>query len=111
MVQLFAVVFQYARSCAVTVKVTFALAPGCRSTRWKPLSCLAGSPVDAGSPTYSWAISAPALLPVLVTVALTVALPLPSSAPTCSPEKPKVVYDRPYPNGKSGAMFCASYHR
>ncbi|GLY79109.1 hypothetical protein Airi01_073760 [Actinoallomurus iriomotensis] len=58
--------------------------------------------------TYGWATSAPARLPVLVTVAVTVEPPDPS-APTWRSPKENAVYDRPYPKGNSGVMFCASY--
>src|SRR5690348_1729445 len=44
-------VFQYARSCVLTVNVSVCAWPGLRVTRWKPRSWCTGSPVDAGSPT------------------------------------------------------------
>jgi hypothetical protein len=87
---LFAVVSQEARSCAVTVNVTVPDCPGLRVIRWNPLSWCGGSPAEAGSPTYSWATSVPALVPVLVTVAFTVAW-FPDIAPTCRPLNEKVV--------------------
>src|SRR5207248_5165695 len=37
--------------------------------------------------------------------------PLASGLPTARFVKEKLVYDRPYPNGNSGAMPVASYHR
>src|SRR5689334_13122073 len=46
-------VFQYARSRAVTVKLTVCAWPGARVTRWKCLSWRGGSPRPAGAPTYS----------------------------------------------------------
>src|SRR5580658_10289170 len=53
-------------------KVTVALAPGVRFTRWNPLSCSGGSSLAAGSPTYICATSAPATDPVLVIFAVRV---------------------------------------
>src|SRR5690349_5014358 len=84
------VVFQYARSRAVTVKLTVWAWPAFSVTRWKCLSWRGGSPLPAGAPAYNCTTSLPARLPVLVTVAVTVALP-PLIAPICRLLKPNVV--------------------
>src|SRR3989440_6574648 len=91
-----------ARSC--TVMLTRLVWPGFRLTFAKPLSCLGGSPAEAGADTYTWTTSAPARVPVLVTSTDT----LVALADRLAIEN--VVYDRPNPNGNSGVSLCASYH-
>ena len=75
----------------VSGKDTVALAPGFSDTRWNPASWCGGSWLAAGSPTYSWATSAPATDPVLVMVAVAVAVPLALKAPTLRLEKENLV--------------------
>ena len=62
-----------ARSC--TVMLTRLVWPGFRLTFAKPLSCLGGSPAEAGAETYTWTTSAPAREPVFLTSTETVSLP------------------------------------
>ena len=99
--------------CGVTVNDTRADWPGLSVTLSKPASERGGSPVDDGSPTYSWATSLPARCPVLVTVAetRTSCVPVTDARSMCRPLNANVVYDRPYPNGNSGVSLFASYQR
>ena len=115
-----AVVSKNDSACPLSGNVTVFDWPGASITRWKPSSWRAGSPVEAGSPRYSCATSAPARVPVFLTVAVTVSsvLPWPPSGPevvfwTCAaesfrPEYLKLVYERPNPNGNSGVTFSVS---
>jgi hypothetical protein len=107
--QLWLAVSQWLNERGFNVTLTCPVWPGVSSIFWKPSSSCgaSGTAVDDGEPTYTSAMSAPVFVPVLVTSASTVTFP-PVPAVTFRFAYPKDVYDSPYPNGNSGAMFFAS---
>ena len=67
------------------------------------------SPTSLLGPTYTWTTSDPFLSPMFRRSIVTCKPPGVLIASTF--EYSKLVYDRPYPNGKSGACPVDSYHR